>query len=277
MLYNEGQQLTIAYKLTDQSLKDKLKWFKQFPEIELVSADSIDKADENIPLLRITKKGLFLEHNQRLFFHPSMSILRLVNIIRGDGDRFMKAADLHKGDSFLDATMGLATDLLIASWAVGEEGKALGIESSPLIYALVTEGLDRMNNQTHPKTAHSLKKQAWAELCTASSYIKTIYANHLEYLKSLPDSSIDVIFFDPMFRVTLDKSSSIKPIKIWSNPGSIALETIDEAIRVAKRRIVLKERKNSCEFARLGFETMLENKYSPTDFGIIDISKLGGV
>ena len=278
MLFNDQRQLTVAYKLTDQSLSDKLNWFAHYLEIDLIAADTENMSNQNIPLLRITKKGLFLEQNgQRFFFHPSLSILRLVNILRGDSDRFLQAVDLRNGDTFLDATMGLGTDLLLASWAVGEEGEVLALESSSVICALVTEGLDRMKNQTIPKTGHPLKKQAWKELNSASSYIKTIHTDHLEYLKILPDSSIDVIYFDPMFRVTLKDSASIQPLKAWCNPEPLKKETIDQALRVAKRRIVLKERKNSNEFQRLGFEMKLSNKYSPTDFGIIQISKPGGV
>lgn len=278
MLNDDKKPLTIAYKLTDKSLATKLTPFEHFPELKMIPAESIVNESEDFPLLRITKKGLFLEQNgQRLFFHPNMAILRFVNIMRGDGDRFLKAVELDKGDSFLDATMGLGVDILIASWAVGAEGKVLALESSPLIFSLVTEGLESMKNKVFPESTQSVKKQAWNELSKASSYIKTIHVDHLDYLKSLPDSSIDVIYFDPMFRLTCTKSSAMKPIKTWSNPNPIKQETIEQALRVAKRRIVLKERKNSPEFSKLGFKTILENKYSPIDFGIIKISEQGGV
>ncbi len=274
MLNDEKKPLTIAYKITDKSLASKLKWFEHLPEIKLIPADNLFKGNDNIPLLRITKKGLFLEQNgQRLFFHPNMAILRFVNIVRGDGDRFLRAVQLGKGDSFLDATMGLGVDILIASWAVGAEGKVIALESSPLIYTLVTEGLENMNNKVFPLTTHTIKKQAWRELSEAAAYIKTIHTDHLDYLKTLPDSSIDVIYFDPMFRHTSTKSSAMQPIKTWSDPNPLKNDTIDQALRVAKRRIVLKERKNSPEFSKLGFETILENKYSPIDFGIIQISE----
>jgi len=169
--------------------------------------------------------------------------------------------------------MGLGVDTLIASWTVGAEGKVLALESSPLIFTLVTEGLENMKNRVFPLTTHSLKKQAWNELSQAATYIKTIHTDHLEYLKSLPDSSLDVIYFDPMFRLPRTKSSAMQPIKTWSDPNPIKKETIDQALRVAKRRVVLKERKNSPEFSELGFQTILENKYSPIDFGIITISE----
>lgn len=277
MLFNESSRLTVAYKLTDKSLTDKLEWFRQFPEVVLIPSDSLSAGDKDIPLLRITRKGLFLEHqDQRLFFHPNMSILRMVNITRGQGDRFLEATGLQKGDTFLDATMGLGSDLLIASWAVRAEGKAIGLESSPIVFALVSEGLDSFRNQPYPKASPSLKRQAWNELSTSSRQIKTIYADHLNYLEGLPDSSVDVIYFDPMFRITFDKSSGIQPVKTWSNPEPIKEEAIAQALRAARRRVVLKERKNSPEFERLGFQTILPNKYNPTDFGIIEVSLTGG-
>lgn len=275
MLISEHNQVTVAYNPSEKNQDGIRDIIAGLPGINLVPAHSLTPKD-NIPFLRISPKGLSLKDgDQLLFFHPSMSLLRLLNIIRGKGDRFLQASGLNRGDSFLDGTMGLASDTLIAAWAVGERGKILALESSPLIYALVSDGLKRLKMLSPPDISNTLKQQAWLELSKASGCIEAYLANHLEFLKQMPDSSVDIIYFDPMFRITRAKSSSIQPVKTWSNPDPLQLETIAEARRVARRRIVLKERKNSPEFLRLGFKITGENKYSPVNFGVIDLSKSG--
>lgn len=275
MLTSDHKQVTIAYNPGEKNQDAIRDIFAGLPGINLVPAHSLSEKDK-IPLLRLSPKGLTLKDgDQTLFFHPSMSLLRLLNIIRGKEDRFLQAAGLTQGDSFLDGTMGLASDTLIAAWAVGEKGRIIALESSPLIYALVSDGLKRLKMLAPPEISNRQKRLAWQELSKASGRIEVYLANHLEFLKQMPDSSVDVIYFDPMFRITRSKSSSIKPVKTWSNPDPIQLNTIAEAKRVARRRIVLKERKNSPEFLKLGFKITGENKYSPVDFGVIDLPEQG--
>lgn len=276
MLYDGNRNVIISYKISQSNklLNDKLLWFMKQPGIRLIAADS-ESYKENVPILSITKKRTVIVCGQeKLFFHPSMALLRLMNILKGNKDRFLQAVNLKSGDTFLDATMGLASDTLIGAWAVGNKGKVLAVEHSPLITALVKDGLYSIASIKPSKIKNPLKEEAWTQLIKVSQRIKVYCSDHYEYISKLPDSSVDVIYFDPMFRKTLEKSASIKPVKTWSNPQPLKKETILEACRVAKRRVVLKERKNSSEFHRLGFKKILNNgKYSPIDFGIIELSK----
>lgn len=257
----------VAYRLTHKSLEPKLDWIKKQIDIDLIP---ISNAESDLPVLRITKRNLILEFGgHTLFFHPSMALLRMINLKRGISDRFLSAVNLSKGDTILDATMGLASDALIAAWAVGTEGQVLAIEHSPLIYLLVKDGLISLQNQSPPKVDNKEKKYAWQELIQASRRIKICCSNHEQILKNLPDKAIDVVYFDPMFRKTVDQSSSIKPLKIFSCQESLKKETITQACRVARKRVVLKERIEEGEFQRLNFRLLEGGLYSPIKYGAI--------
>ncbi|HHV65053.1 MAG TPA: class I SAM-dependent methyltransferase [Peptococcaceae bacterium] len=273
MLFNCHHPLTVAYKFSGQKQAGLIKYLSSTYGIKFISVESCQGSPLTYPLLRITKNGFCVEHNgQTLFFHPSMALLRMINIKRGIGDRFLEATALAEGDILLDATLGLGSDALIASWAVGEKGKIIALENSLLIFLLVKEGLERLTKQPLPKAKSKEKEEAWLELARASSRIDARYADHKDYLQTLPDSSVDVIYFDPMFRITVNSSSAIKPLKALSCPEPLSPETIKEACRVARKRIVLKERRHGSEFSRLGFKELEGSKYSSIGFGIIDLA-----
>ena len=265
------KQLTLRYKLSTDKLKGKVDFFRQKYGLNLIPADFLPEK-ENWPLLRVTKHNLIIEHQSgNLFFHPSMALLRMINLKRGIEDRFLQAVDLKAGDIFLDATMGLASDALIAAWAVGQGGKVIAVEGSKLLYFLVSEGLTSLKGLKQIRNAKSEKLRAWKELAEAASRIETVCMDHYTFLQGLPDRSVDVVYFDPMFRDTLaDSSPSIKPLKDLSIPEPLRAEAVTEALRVARRRVVMKERKGSGEFDRLGFKLISGGKYSNISFGIMN-------
>lgn len=272
MLSKDHDQITVAYKLSGNCLQDRVNELRELYGINFVSLES-DTAHSELPLLKLTKSQLQLEYNgQALFFHPSMALLRMINIKRGIGDRFLNALKVEAGDLIIDATMGIASDALISAWAVGVKGKVIAIEYASLIYLLVNEGLKQLKETDAPKVTNIDKEKAWQDLAQAASRIETICADHNSLLTQLPDDSVDIIYFDPMFRDTVVTSSSIKPLKNLSHPEPLQIETIKQACRVARKRIVLKERKNGGEFERLGFRIIEDGKYSSISFGVIELT-----
>lgn len=191
-----------------------------------------------------------------LFFHPNMAHLRLKNIRSGDGDRMAEAMSLQRGMSVLDCTLGFGADSIVASYAVGPEGSVTGIESQPLIEAVVSCGMQNYENDS----LHDVE---------AMRRVKTVCADSLDYLKSQPDKSVDVVYFDPMFRHPLMNSTSLDPLRTVANHAALTPEHIEEARRVACRRIVFKENSRSDEFARLGFAQIEGGKYSKVHYGVI--------
>ena len=83
--------------------------------------------------------------------------------------------------------------------------------------------------------------------------IEVRHSHHLDYLKSLPDQSVDIVYFDPMFREPITDSASINPLRHYANGEPLDAESVREAIRVARKTVVMKEARSSGEFERLGF------------------------
>ncbi|MDO0821321.1 class I SAM-dependent methyltransferase [Desulfosporosinus nitroreducens] len=252
----------------DSELQERLEWFLQQPGCNWTLARS-EKGDQ--PELTITRRGVFLHNGRsRIAFHPSMAVIRLLNLLRGGYDRYLDATQLRDGDSLIDATLGLGTDTLIGAWAVGKSGNVQAIEKSPILAAIVQDGLNHFT-KIIPGSKSKDKQDTWYALTQAAQRIKVCCGEHRDYLSCIPDNSVDVVYFDPMFRNTCKKSDSIQPLHNWSNHSPLEHKSILEACRIARRRVVLKERKNSSEFQRLGFEILLGGKYSPVDYGVIII------
>lgn len=261
-------ELPIHIKIThsDSKLQKRLDWFLQQPGCTWTTTP---RGEERFPELAITRRGVFLTNGtERLAFHPSMALIRLINLRRGESDRFLEATKIIAGDSLIDATLGLGSDALIAAWAVGETGKVLAFEQSPVLAAMVQDGLSHIN-ELITNSKNEEKQVAWATLAEASHRIQISWGDHIEFLRRIPTSSVDIVYFDPMFRQTLQQSKSIQPLHQWSDHKPLDHKAIYEACRIARKRVVLKERKNSSEFQRLGFEILLGGQYSPVDYGVI--------
>jgi hypothetical protein len=262
-------EIPILIKTThsDSKLIERLRWFCQQPGCNWTLSQSGAESSE----LNITRRGVFLTNGtEQLAFHPSMALIRLINLLRGGSDRFLEATQLQIGDSLIDATLGLGTDALIGAWAVGDKGRVLAIEQSPILAAMVQDGLNHFQELiTDAKNAD--KQEAWAALAQAAQQIEVHWGEHRNFLSRIPSNSVDVVYFDPMFRHTRKQSDSIQPLHQWSDHSPLQPKAVLEACRIARQRVVLKERKNSSEFSRLGFEILLGGRYSPVDYGIIFI------
>lgn len=261
-------EIPIFIKTThpDPELQERLHWFCQQPGCSWML---LPNKEADLSELSITRRGVFLTNGQeQLSFHPSMAILRLINLLRGETDRFLEATQLKSGDSLIDATLGLGTDALIGAWAVGEKGRVLAIEQSPILAAMVQDGLNHFKEIIF-WAKNEDKRAAWLALTQASQRIEVRWGEHWEFLSKMSAKSVDVVYFDPMFRQTCQQSDSIQPLHQWSDRRPLQPKAVSEACRVARQRVVLKERKNSSEFRRLGFEILPGGRYSPVDYGLI--------
>ncbi|WP_347338356.1 class I SAM-dependent methyltransferase [Tumebacillus amylolyticus] len=194
---------------------------------------------------------------QEFFFHPSMANTRIKRLKSGENDVVIERAGVRPGDIVLDCTLGLGSDAIVFAHAVGEEGRVIGLESSPVIALLVRRGLKEVSVDTQAVN-------------TAMRRVEVVCADHLEYLRAQPDKSVDVVYFDPMFRRTVQKTQYMEPLRHLGDDRPLMEEAILEARRVARRRIVLKERWYSKEFARLGF--LIPKKSTGTiNYGVIDL------
>lgn len=177
-----------------------------------------------------------------LFFHPGMAWQRIAQMRKGQADRLIQAAYVRPGDTVVDATFGLGGDSLVFSEAVGPDGRVIGIESEWLLGRLFTY-------------AQSHEMETYAAIRRNLLRIELLQGNHLDWLQQMPDNSADVVYFDPMFRRPLrNKYSNLETARSVTNPASVSERAWQEAIRVARRTVVLKERPGSGEFRRFQVE-----------------------
>lgn len=192
-----------------------------------------------------------------LYFHPSMAFVRVKRLRRGDTDPLIQLTACREGDRVIDCTAGLASDSLVFAYAAGSGGSVTAIESEPVLCALVREGLAGYET-------------GLPDVDAAMRRIDIHCGDHLRYLESLPDKSADIVYFDPMFRQPIHESSSMEPLRAIANMSALARESIDQAKRVARRCVVMKEHQASGEFARLGFERRHVNT-SKIAYGVIEL------
>lgn len=190
------------------------------------------------------------------FFHPSSSVFRVKQLLRGGNDPLVDIAGLQQGDRVLDCTLGLGSDSIVMSHAVGESGHVTGIESEFVTAMLVREGM----------AVWIEKEEALNE---AMRRIEVVHQDALLYLKSCASNSFDVVYFDPMFEKTISESVHLNPLRSLANDAPLSIQLMQEAVRVAKRRIVLKAHFESEAFERFGF-TRVVRKTSKLHYGFID-------
>ncbi|MDE5977881.1 MAG: class I SAM-dependent methyltransferase [Turicibacter sp.] len=222
-------------------------------------------------LLEHIDSQVFVINNQRglsyyelgqeeVFFHPNMAMHRMKQIKNGQLDSLVTACRLKEGMTFLDCTLGLASDTLVANYVVGPTGKVISLEKSFPLAILVKEGL---------KHYAIYEKQEWKDVMNQVSIIQI---DNLEYLKKCPDKSIDVVYFDFMFNHSIEKSHGIKIIKPIVSYDVMTKQHVKEAIRVAKERVVVKSSYGNLFIQELGFEMSRQNQKRHFFYGVIELA-----
>jgi hypothetical protein len=190
-----------------------------------------------------------------IFFHPNSAMFRIKRLQQGDKDPLIEATQLSKGKKFLDCTFGLGSDSITASYVVGDEGKVLGCEANRFLSFLMKSGLQIWNDGS-------------TEIIQAMRRIKVKHDLAEDLLRTIPDNSYECVYFDPMFEENIYESNGIKGIKSLAIYDSIDEETIAQALRVAKERVVLKDHYRSKRFSQFGFDVQVR-KTAKFHFGIL--------
>lgn len=214
------------------------------------------------PVLLLSEDRLELHGSAEsvpFFFHPGSAMFRVKRLMKNEQDAFINACGLSSGMSLLDCTMGPAADSITAAFAVGPAGRIQAIEANPAVAYIVKEGLKTWTDGPD-------------ELISAMRRIEAKAANYHTYLQNVPDRSFDVVYFDPMFEETVD-SSGIAPLRPLASYSDVTMEAINEAKRIAKKRVVLKDHFRSQRFAKFGFNQMIR-KTSAFHFGTIEKEEL---
>lgn len=203
---------------------------------------SIDRmhADEGADLLICLKERLEfypLGKKEPFFFHPNSAAFRTKRPL--EMDPVIEVSGLAAGDSFLDCTLGLASDAIVASQHVGEQGRVWGCESHGVLAYVVGQGLKAYKEMPH--------------LEEAMKRIQVISSDAVSFLETLESASIDVIYMDPMFTEEITEASNFTPLRGPADHGQLTERWVAEAKRVACKSIVLKAHFRSDDFERFGF------------------------
>lgn len=235
----------------------------------------------------------YREKGQMFRYAPGMALLRIKRLMKGENDLMVEIARLRSGDTFFDATAGMGGDALVASYVVGPAGRVMAIEASYLLYALVQEGLrmwgglnrtssfvsnhDRQNDNDERKDAHDVhdhvadRRDDAHRILSAMRRIELLHGDHTRLLARLPDRSVDTVYFDPMFDRTVKKAhGTVDMLRALGEPTPLQEEAIEQALRVARRNVMIKERPGSPLFGRYGFR-VYARKASFT-YGVRDVS-----
>jgi 16S rRNA (guanine1516-N2)-methyltransferase len=178
------------------------------------------------------------------FFHPNTAAFRLKRLLNGESDPFLEVTQLQAGNSFLDCTLGLASDSIIASYITKEGGKVLGVEGDADIAFITSEGLRSYVSETE-------------QLAEAMKRIHVISQDAVTFLQSQPDNSWDVVYIDPMFSTPINESTNFTPLRHVGLQSSLTDEWIGEAARVCKRRVVVKDHYKSKVFEQYNLNRQL--------------------
>jgi 16S rRNA G966 N2-methylase RsmD len=217
----------------------------------------IDRFQDDVLVIGKQRFELYnKDHSEPFFFHPNMATVRIKRLIQGERDPMLEAMGLSLGMSLLDCTMGLGSDSIVASYYVGNTGQVIAVESNPFLAYLVKRGLQSWDSETI-QIKDSMKR------------IHVVESNHYDYLKAQEDNSVDVVYFDPMFNESIEESKGIRPLTEWAEYREITQETIREAIRVARQRVVLKDHYQSPRFKMYGFQQIIR-KTALFHYGFID-------
>ncbi len=227
--------------------------------LEQVRAEAAALGASSPAVIVVQPDGLCLHVGEiRFRYHPGMGLSRIRRLARGERDWMLWAMDLREGDQVLDATMGLASDLLVASYAVGERGRAVGLESELLIALIVKEGLASYSDPSE-------------DVVAAMRRIEVIHGDHRGYLRAAPSGSFDVVYFDPLFHKPIEASSQIAPIRELANPAPLEDAVLKEAARVARRRVVVKDRRDGPYATSGRFDEVVGGKKSRICFCVLRV------
>lgn len=207
----------------------------------------------------IGKKRLELypyRETEPFFFHPNSAMFRIKRLINNEHDPFLDAAKLEKGMTLLDCTLGLASDSIIASFAVSGTGRVVGIEGNKYLAYMVKEGLQQWDS-------------GLLLMNEAMKMIEIHHANSYDFLKAQKSASFDVVYFDPMFEEPVIESDGIKSLSRFAIHDDLTHEIMKEAYRVARHRIVLKDHFRSERFKKYGFNVIVR-KSAKFHFGTLE-------
>ncbi len=210
------------------------------------------------PLLVITKSGISCYYNDKeLFYHPSMAMLRIKRILKGEEDIFTIMLGQISGFNILDCTLGFGSDALIFSFLAGENGSVTALEKNKIIYTIVADGLKG-------------NYQKWEEINQYTNGINPLNIDYTDFLYNSQPKSFDIVYFDPMFEKPINQSVHLEPLRAFAEEMPLKKEVVEQAKIVAKKYVIIK---NTLDFDFNVFGNLREfsKRASKIKYGILEV------
>ncbi|AZV43984.1 class I SAM-dependent methyltransferase [Peribacillus asahii] len=218
-------------------------------------ADCIVYGKNRIELHRFGEQAPF-------FFHPNVAMIRIKRLLQGESDPYLVAGNITAGSTVLDCTLGLGADAIVASFAVGDCGRVVALEDNRFLAFLVAHGLHTWEDGEN-------------SIIQAMRRVEVKCMHHFEALKQMADNSFDVVYFDPMFEESILESDGIRTLTHFAVTHSLTEAIIEEAKRVARNRVVLKDHFRSLRFEQFGFQA-LKRKTAKFHYGFLQVNQEPG-
>ncbi len=204
----------------------------------------------------VEKNGISaVKDGKRLFFHPSLSVLRKSNVESGQRDYLIESLDLSGNERVLDCTLGLGSEALLIAHFL-PEGHVKCLESSKIIKIIVENGLKDKNLPD------------WIR--ESARRIEILEYDYKKFVRE-SNETFDCAYVDPMFEHPNFKSSAINPLRHFADHSGIDPEDIEEMKRITRKRIVVKARWNDSIFERYKFDKVVGSLKSKIGYGVIEI------
>ncbi len=190
-------------------------------------------------------------------FHIGTAKLRLLQLTRGGHDRLCDL--LPTGcKSVLDATFGEGKDSLVLSYALGERGQVTALEKSKALWEIGRWGLSHFVDK-EPAVTAALRR------------IQLLHDDFKDFLQKAETDSFDAVYFDTMFRKPVkEEENNRDAFRSGACYDLLDDATLREAMRVAKYRVIVKERPFSVVFRNGLFDEVHHKRGQTTAYGVIN-------
>ena len=127
------------------------------------------------------------------------------------------------------------------------------------VYAVGRDGLRSMQVPESPALTAALRR------------IHLLHADVSDYLKKQPDNRFDVIYFDFMFHHTVSQTNNLAELRTFAAQTGLDELLWEEAKRVAKKRIIVKNRPFASWFKTHPPTFLRGGTYSRVVYGVWDL------
>ncbi len=195
-----------------------------------------------------------MKDDKRLFFHPSLAVLRKSNFELGQRDYLIESLSLSGNEKVLDCTLGLGSEAILIAHFL-PEGKIKCLESSKIIKMIVEDGLKEGN------------LPEW--IADASKRIEIMEDNYKEFIRK-SEEKFDCVYVDPMFEHPELKSVAMNSLRPFADYSGLTNDDLEAMKCIATKRIVVKARWNDSIFEKYKFDRVVGSLKSNIGYGVIE-------